>query len=66
MPSSFFHDLQLITVLFLIRDSYMSWRASFVSLKVRVGFSIFNSVLFLLKFIFLFNKKHEIFYFKTL
>ena len=66
MPSSFFRDLQLITVLFLIRDSYMSWRASFVSLKVRVGFSIFNSVLFLLKFIFLFNKKHEIFYFKTL
>ena len=66
MPSSFFRDLQLITVLFLIRDSYMSWRASFVSLKVRVGFSIFNSVLFLLKFIFLFNKRHEIFYFKTL
>ena len=66
MPSSFFRDLQLITVLFLIRDSYMSWKASFVSLKVRVGFSIFNSVLFLLKFIFLFNKKHEIFYFKTL
>ena len=66
MPSSFFRDLQLITVLFLIRDSYMSWRASFVSLKERVGFSIFNSVLFLLKFIFLFNKKHEIFYFKTL
>ena len=65
MPSSFFRDLQLITVLFLIRDSYMSWRASFVSLKVRVGFSIFNSVLFLLKFIFLFNKMHELFDFKT-
>ena len=46
-----------IKVLFLIRDSYMSWNLRFVSLKVWVGFSIFNSVLFLLKFIFLFNKK---------
>ena len=46
-----------IKVLFLIRDSYMSWNLRFVSLKVWVGFSIFNSVLFLLKSIFLFNKK---------
>ena len=33
----------------------------FISLKVCVGFSIFDSVSFLLKFIFLFNKKHELF-----
>ena len=31
----------------------------FVSLKLYVGFFIFDSVLFLLKFLFLFNKMHE-------
>ena len=35
-----------------------------VSLKLCVGFSIFNSVLFLSKFIVLFNKKHRLFHFK--
>ena len=35
------------------------------SLKVCVGFSIFYSVWFLLKFIFLFNEKHGLFDFKT-
>ena len=44
-------------VLFLIRDSYM--------LKLCVGFSILGSVPFLLKFIFVFNKKHGLFDFKT-
>ena len=52
----FFRELQLITVLHLIRDSYMSWSTSFASLQAYVGFSIFDSVLFLLKFIFLFSK----------
>ena len=33
--------------------------------KLCVGFSIFDSVLFLLNFIFLFNKKHGLFDFKT-
>ena len=51
----FFLKLQLITVLLLICDSYMSWSARFVSLKLCVVFSIFDSVSFLLKFIFLFN-----------
>ena len=43
---------------FLICDSYMSWSTRFVSLKLCAGFSIFDSVLFLLKFIFLFNEMH--------
>ena len=38
----------------------------FVSLKLYVGFSIFGAVSFLLKFIFLFNKMHGLFDFKTL
>ena len=50
MHSFFFRKLQLITVLLLIRDSYMSWSTRFDSLKKRVGFFIFDSVLFLLKF----------------
>ena len=33
----------------LIHDSYMSWSTRFASLKMSVGFSIFDSVLFLLK-----------------
>ena len=46
-------------------DSYMTWNTSFVPLKLCVGFSIFHSVLFLLKFTFLFNKMHGLFDFKT-
>ena len=60
-----FGELQLITVLLLICNSYMSCSTRFVSLKLYVGFSIFNFVLFLLKFIFMFNKMHGIFDFKT-
>ena len=52
----FFRELQLISVLLLICDSYMSWSTSLVSLKLWVGFSIFDSVSFLLKFIFLSTK----------
>ena len=47
--------LQLTTVLLLICDFYMSWSTSFVSIKLCVRFSIFDSVSFLLKFIILFN-----------
>ena len=61
----FFCELQLITVLLLICNYYMSWNTKFVSLKLCVGFSIFDSVPFLLKFIFLFNKIHQRFDFKT-
>ena len=57
MLSFFFCELQLIIVLLLICDFSMSWSTRFVSLKLCVGFSIFDSVSFLLKFIFLFNKK---------
>ena len=64
MPSFFFRELQLITVLLLIFDSYMGRSKSFVSLKLCVRFSIFDSLLFLLKFMFLFNKKHRLFEFK--
>ena len=56
MPSFFFCKLQLITVSLLICNSYMSWSTRFVYLKLRVGFSNFDNVSFLLKFIFLFNK----------
>ena len=63
--SFFFCELQLIQVLHLICDSYMSWITRFVSLKLCVGFSIFYSVPFLLKFLFLFNKMQELFDFKT-
>ena len=51
MPSVFFRELKLITVLLLIWDFYMSWSTRLISLKLYVGFSIFDSVLFLLKFI---------------
>ena len=55
----------LIAVLLLICDSYMSWSTMFVSLKLSVGFSIFNLVSFLSTFLFLFNKLHGLFDFKT-
>ena len=45
----FLLELQLITALLLIRDSYISWSTKFVSLKVFGGFSIFDSVSFLIK-----------------
>ena len=53
MRSFFFRELQLITVLLLISDFYVNWSARF------------DSVPFLLKFIFLFNKKYELFDFKA-
>ena len=65
MPSFFFHKLQLIAVLLLMCHLYMSWNTRFISLKLCVGFSIFNSVSFLLKLIFLFNKRHGLLDFKT-
>ena len=61
----FFRELQLITVLILICNFYSSLSTKFISLKLCVGFSIFYSVSFLLKFIFLFNKKHGLFDFKN-
>ena len=36
--------------------SYMSWSTSFMSLKLCVRFSIFESVSFLINFLFLLNK----------
>ena len=64
-PSFLFRELQLITVLLLICDFYTNQNARFISLKPYVRFSIFNSVPFLLKFIFLFNKMYGLFDFKT-
>ena len=61
----FFRKLRLITVLLLIYDFNMTWRTKLVSLKLGVGFSIFDSVSFLLKFLFLFSKMHGLFYFNT-
>ena len=40
MLSFFFRELQLITVLLLICDSYMSLKTRFISLKLCVGFGI--------------------------
>ena len=55
----FSRELQLITFLLLICDSCMSWSTCFItSLKVCEWFSTFDFVLFLLKFIFLFDKKY--------
>ena len=48
IPSFFFRELQLSTVLLLICDSYMSWSTRLVSIKLCVKFSIFDSVSFLL------------------
>ena len=63
--SFFYHELQLITVLLLIRYSYTSWSTWFITLKLCVGFSIFNSVSFLLKFTLSFSfKKKSLFDFK--
>ena len=59
------HEFQLIKVLLLICDSYMSWSTRSVSLKPCVEFPIFDSVLFLSKFIFLFNEMNGLFDFKT-
>ena len=53
MSTFFFHELQLTTVLLLIRDSYMGYSRKFVSLKACVGYSFFDFVSFLLKFMFL-------------
>ena len=66
MSSFFFPELQLITVLLLIRDSYTSLNTKLFSLKQCVGTSIFDFVSFLLKFIFLLNKMHGLFDIKTL
>ena len=44
------------SVLLLICDSYLSWNARIISLKLRVRFSIFDSVSFLLKFELLLKK----------
>ena len=53
MPSFFSWELLLMTVLLLICDFHMRWSTRLVCLKLCVGFSIFDSVSFLLKFIFL-------------
>ena len=63
MHSFFFHELYIITVLLLIRDSYLNCSTQGLSLYLSilcVGFSIFDSLSFLLEFMFLFNKKHGV------
>ena len=65
MHSLVFRELQLITVLLLIRDSYMSGSTRLISRKLCVGFSILDSDSLSLKFIYLFDKKHDFFGFKT-
>ena len=59
-------DLQSITVLLLICDYLYELKPKvFFSLKACVGFSTFDAVSFLLKFMFLLNKKHVLLDFKT-
>ena len=55
----FFRELQLVTILLLICDSYLSWSPRFVSLKSCVGFSILDSFSFLLKFSFFTTKSMD-------
>ena len=55
----FFCEFQLITNLLLTRNFYTSWSTRFISLKLCVGFSIFDSVSFLLKFIFCLTKSMD-------
>ena len=56
---------QLITVLLFNFRLLYELKYKFVSLKSFMGFSIFDSVSFLLKFVFLSNKMHGLFDFKT-
>ena len=49
MHSFFFRELQLITVLFLIRNFYTSWSTRFIPLKLCVGFSNFDSIVVFIK-----------------
>ena len=59
MHTFFLRELQLITVLFLICNFHTSWSPTFISLKLCVGFSIFDSISFWLKFILFFNKSMD-------
>ena len=52
MHSFFFLDFQLITVLLVICNSYSSLSTRFISVKLCVIFSIFDSLSFLLKLYF--------------
>ena len=52
-----FVSSKLITVSLLICNSYTDWSPSFISLKLCVGFSIFDSFLFLLNYIYFFHQK---------
>ena len=51
MHSFFFRKLQLIKLLLLIWNYYVILTARFISLRVSVEFSIFDTASFLLKFI---------------
>ena len=67
MPSFFFHEFQLIKVLLLIRDFYMSTR--FATLKLFVRFCIFDSIFdlsFYKSLYFCSTKSMDSLYFKTL
>ena len=57
--NALFRALQTIIVLLLIRNSYTSWSTWFISLKLCIGFSIFDSVSFLLDFIFCSTKSMD-------
>ena len=59
--SLFSHELQLITVLILICDSYMSW-SKILHISLCGIFHFWFHLVF--KFIFLFNKKYGLFDFK--
>ena len=61
-----FYFLQFV---YELKHMSSTWRtcswSTFIFLRLRVGFSIFDSVSFLVRFIFLFNKNHGLFDFKT-
>ena len=60
----FFRELQHITILLLIRNFYTTWSTRFISPRVCVEFSIFDSISFLLKFTLLFDKTYGLFDFE--
>ena len=65
IPSFFFREFKLITVLLLLCDSYMSWSTRFVSLRSVHGIFQFRFCFVLIKVYIFVQKIHGLFDFKT-
>ena len=60
----FFHELHFITVLILIREFYYELKLKVHLFKSVCEIPIFDSISFLLKFIYFLNKKYGLFDFE--